>query len=237
MHAFPGRRVLHQNHTVSGGPHCLRLAGVISLLFVSFLSPFARAQSPQSTTSGVPETWGDSYRLPLAFAYVAPVVLTGAAGLALSSGAVSKEVGVPGLTLGAASMFALPPVMHGIHRNGNRATRAVFGSIGGILGGALIGAFVAPLAGGCSDTTDISFCRFGRAAFGAVVGAGVGYLTWGAIDTFAFTNRRRIVSDPAPRTRRAFSAFVPTVTPLVSTISPGRSVGFDGVAIEAAVAF
>jgi hypothetical protein len=165
------------------------------------------------------------------------VVLTGSAGLALSSGAFSKEVAVPGLALGAASMFALPPVMHGIHRNGNRATRAVFGSIGGILGGALIGAFIVPLAGGCSDTTDISSCRFGRTAFGAVVGAGVGYLTWGAIDTFAFTNRRRIVSDPVSQKRGTFSTLAPTVTPLVSMTSLGKAVGFDGVAIGAVAAF
>jgi hypothetical protein len=165
------------------------------------------------------------------------VVLTGSSGLALSSGAVSKEVGVVGVSLGAASMFALPPVMHGINRNGNRATRAVFGSIGGILGGALIGFFVAPLAGGCNDTTDSGFCGFGRDAFGAVVGAGVGYLIWGSIDTFAFSNRRRIASDPAPQKRRTFFVFVPTVTPLVSTSSLGKPVGVDGIAIGAAAAF
>lgn len=159
------------------------------------------AGDPSATASAYLQSSEQTYRLPLALAYMMPLSLQVATWLvpALESG--------PYTGLGLAGMLAAPFIVHAVHDNSPGAWVAELGIISSLAGGAVAGAALLVASGHdvCRDCDD----GFGELAsqivLGGAVGAGVGYLTWAIVDTALHAR----VAHPAPaRSPRALDVRV-----------------------------
>lgn len=172
---------------------------------------------PPTNTSKEPPTAEESYRLPLALAYLAPLSLH-----VLASVRPFPESSLY-TGLGLTGMLGAPFVAHIAHDNLEGGGMAALGTVSAIAGGAALGTIVLLLSNYdvCRDCDD----EIGRIAskiqVGGYYGAAVGYLGWAFYDT-TFNAR---VAQPMPRPdSRAHerSSMIPSVTPLVTFDGAGH---------------
>lgn len=170
----------------------------------------------------------DSYALPLGLAYFATPVVFGVPAIYFSS-INQASTGVPFYAAGALGMLAAPAIVHGAYGNGAGAVRAIAGTGLSMVGGGLVTGGALALAAPCSswDSGDQSLCKIAYFMFGGVIGAGIGYLVWGIVDTAAFAHTpRKTTSLETSRLR-----LTPTVAPILNHTEASQTPTLQGLTL------
>jgi hypothetical protein len=163
--------------------------------------PATNAADVSGTASAYVQSSEQTYRLPLALAYITPLSFQVATWLV-----PSLESG-PYTGLGLVGMLAAPFIVHAAHDNSSGALFAELGIISSLVGGAAAGASLLVASGHdvCRDCDDGIGEVFSRIYLGGVVGAGVGYLTWAVVDTVLHA---RVTHPAQPRPPRALDVHI-----------------------------
>jgi hypothetical protein len=189
----------------------LWLTSVLALSAETARAEASVAKGPAPTAVAGSEV---DYRLPLALGYLLPVSLV----VGVSVFAPSSPGAYVAGTVGVVGIFAAPPLVHAAYGNGAGALTSIFGSVGFVGVGLVLGAGASYALGHPEKHCDEdersagSVCAIGTAfILGGLVGAGVGYSIWGVLDTVLDAHTR----EPSTA-RRAGLKILPAWAPLLA---------------------